>query len=102
MSDAKHTPGPWRTNTTGYVYCCVGDGTTAERVILVANVGAYRDKELLRVNKDRWDADARLIAAAPELLDCVKAALNMIDGDGLPPNWDLLRAALAKAGASDE
>lgn len=36
-------------------------------------------------------------AAAPELLECVKAALNMIDGDGLPPNWDMLRAAIAKA-----
>jgi hypothetical protein len=41
------------------------------------------------------EADARLIAAAPDLLACVEAALNMVDGDGTPPDWDYLRSVLA-------
>jgi hypothetical protein len=39
----------------------------------------------------------RLAAAAPLLQIAVEAALNMVDGDGAPPRWDMLRAALAKA-----
>lgn len=35
---------------------------------------------------------ARRIA---ELEAAVRAALNMIDGDGAPPNWDWLRSVLA-------
>ena len=29
--------------------------------------------------------------------EACRAALNMIDGDGLPPSWDFLRATIAKA-----
>jgi hypothetical protein len=48
------------------------------------------------------DANARLITAAPELYAAVMAALNMVDGDGTPPDWDMLRAAAKKArGESD-
>jgi hypothetical protein len=36
----------------------------------------------------------RLAAAAPLLQVAVEAALNMVDGDGAPPRWDMLRAAL--------
>jgi hypothetical protein len=36
----------------------------------------------------------RLAAAAPLLQIAVEAALNMVDGDGAPPRWDMLRAAL--------
>jgi hypothetical protein len=36
----------------------------------------------------------RLAAAAPLLQVAVAAALNMVDGDGAPPPWDMLRAAL--------
>jgi hypothetical protein len=39
-----------------------------------------------------------------EAVDGIDAALNMVNGDGLPPNWDWLRqikaAFLAKHGAS--
>ena len=30
-----------------------------------------------------------------DLLACVRAALNMVDGDGAPPDWDFLRRTLA-------
>ena len=46
------------------------------------------------------DANARLIAAAPELLAVARKALDAWTGDGPPIDLDELRAAIAKAGAA--
>lgn len=60
---AKMTPGEWSVagKTTGYISCS-GDPKTVGYVH-IATVGAYQDKELLRFNRDRWDADAAGIVA---------------------------------------
>jgi hypothetical protein len=55
-----HTPGPWR------VIASVG--IVAAEDCHVCHVGDFADKALLPFNKDRWLADARLIAGAPDLL----------------------------------
>lgn len=51
-------------------------------------------------NGKLWRLDAPLIVRAvnglPEAIAALEAALNMVDGDGLPPNWDNIRAALTK------
>ena len=39
----------------------------------------------------------RLRAVNADLLAALKAALEMVDGIGAPPNWDWLRAVVAKA-----
>ena len=39
----------------------------------------------------------RLRAVNADLLAALKAALEMVDGTGAPPNWDRLRAVVAKA-----
>jgi hypothetical protein len=62
---SKHTPGPWKSNKIGYIY---------GHDVVVAVVGTYGAKDMLEFCKDRWDADTRLIAAAPELLDECEAA----------------------------
>lgn len=69
MSESRHTPGPWRTNKSGYVYGpdCV-----------VARCGDFSAKDLIEFSGDRWNADARLISAAPELLDGCNAILGLI------------------------
>lgn len=41
--------------------------------------------------------DARLIAAAPELLEACKATLAILDADKSPWDYGFLRAAIAKA-----
>lgn len=73
----NHTPGPWwHAATYGDLYAA----------------GAY-DRELTRpISK----ADARLIAAAPELLACV---LDVLDADGNldAMDFDRYRAAIKKA-----
>ncbi len=89
------SPGPWslmersaewlvtdcRGNTGGYA---------------VAAVPKYEDCTLERV-----EANARLIAAAPELLEALKAAEKIIVNAGLRPvchkEWEQINAALSRA-----
>ena len=67
---SKHTPGPW----------CVRDLPTAQRYIGPSYDGGAPSVAfvLARVNvpDERLDADARLIAAAPELLEALQAMLR--------------------------
>jgi len=79
---SAHTPGPWRVDAT-----CGGLAIESERH---GNIGLVN---LARASK----ADARLIAAAPELLDVARKALVAWTGDGPPIDLDELRAAIAKA-----
>ena len=83
----KHTPGPWltaATNRIGYIYIQDSDGV------------AITDPSPLKI------ADARLIAAAPELLAALRhlledaVALNMGESDRSGVLVEA-RAAIAKA-----
>lgn len=70
----SHTPGPWKVKSDYNVFGVGGR--------LVANSGGHsgsvRPEEIHEENK----ANARLIAAAPELLEACKALLLALDGDG--------------------
>ena len=57
----KHTPGPWQVRGIGADAWAVYDRFTVRRVALVGS---------------RREPDARLIAAAPTLLEAVKAAVD--------------------------
>ena len=84
MSEAqKHTPGPWHVAGQGD-----DKGNLPIKACAITIAG---------VNGQGTLADARLIAAAPDLLAACEAALNMVDGDGHPPAWDKLRAAIRRA-----
>jgi hypothetical protein len=78
------TPGPWRVRASphGKRYACVQLG---------------RDKDYTTLELE--PADARLIAAAPELLEACKDALRDLIADGHEHYRvvDTLRAAIAKA-----
>ena len=79
MTDTRHTPGPWRIGDAGFtVFGPPKPGALAETIAPV---------------KSR--ANARLIAAAPDLLAALQAALPI----GGPHRWwhDDARAAIAKA-----
>jgi hypothetical protein len=78
MSAAKHTPGPWETG--GRIV--VGDG------MVVADCG------------EGAESNARLIAAAPELLDALSAIVARWDFDALedtPPTIVKARQVIDKA-----
>lgn len=91
---AKHTPGPWEFNP---VY------DKMRNCLVVDNA-----KGNIQVRTDNITADARLIAAAPELLALAKEALAQLEKMDFTcsANWNgslktnialLLNAAIAKA-----
>lgn len=113
MSAAKHTPGPWSLHahmggehTTdcsedhGFIAhtCHIGAGD-----ILLAEVEAYRytsgeSSGFARVSDfDECRANARLIAAAPELLEALKAARDDLRVAGFDATVSMLDEAIAKA-----
>ena len=71
MSKTKHTPGPWRVQATGHSF--VVEAHTHTEVISVDENG----------NPCRWseynEANARLIAAAPELLEVLRLMVAMAE-----------------------
>lgn len=96
---SKHTPGPWRATSGGRVIAQDGEWR-----LQVCKVGAFDDPEMLRHSKSRWEADARLIAAAPELLAALDYALAVADeGLRLGPEWrEKTRAVIVKAKGETE
>lgn len=94
-----HTPGPWKISpldgrTCGPSRLLVCDGTEVPQLQAVA---------IVTLRTGETDANARLIAAAPELLRALKDALVEIEtnGDSIGAVVDVLesqgRAAIAKA-----
>lgn len=81
-----HTPGPWEVS--------MGEDVRAENGRWVAKMysqGSISDAARIVAESE---ANARLIAAAPELLAALK---GMLDPDGYTPVLAIARAAIAKA-----
>ncbi len=104
MSETKHTPGPWRA-------LCLSKYTRVMRdrqpmpdetgSVQICHIAGPGDNDLRPFNEDRWEADARLIAAAPELLEALQAVVRIADRKTV--EFDKARAAIAKAtGAAKE
>lgn len=88
---SEHTPGPWIADTSrqhsGHARV---DGT--EKLICSVGNGESPD-----VAFGEWSANARLIAAAPDLLEIVKRAQAVISTE-IYPNWHAsASAAIDKA-----
>jgi hypothetical protein len=90
---AQHTPGPWRTDDH-YHGAILGDGNQVAMATMNGCLPA-----------ETRDANARLIAAAPELLEALQQALFSLGHTGANhdldnmhrPAWEMIRAAIAKA-----
>ena len=85
----QHTPGPWKVKAHS-------TAVLAGRKQICSNVNAASN---LPVNmKDELEiahANARLIAAAPDLLNALKVLADVAERKGIP--CDAARAAIAKA-----
>jgi hypothetical protein len=95
---AKHTPGPWE-----ILEHCWSDASirsTDDYVVCSLNIRHVATEATQAMCEDRMDADARLIAAAPELLEALKIIAS---GGSEQFNWsmtkaeELARTAIAKA-----
>lgn len=75
------TPGPWRGyKNSGYVY-----GPD----VVVAKCGEFKDKELLRFNKERWGNDTAYIAAAsPSAILAILAELEALRNPKPSKYWE--------------
>ncbi len=88
----KHTPGPWvavaRTNS--HVEIEAPDH---------AGYSAYSAKKIATLSANNFEANARLIAAAPDLLEALEKLACLGNGDqyGNSEGNMIARAAIAKA-----
>lgn len=93
MSEAKHTPGPWNVEV---VKTSIGSCFKVMPIHACLYADNLYEHNRLDLEWQTKEADAALIAAAPDLL----AALESIENDdGRIPKeiWDLRNAAIAKA-----
>lgn len=101
-----HTPGPWVVDRSA-------DGRTGTRITTAGPMfeGATLPMEVARITKSRgpagdYMANARLIAAAPQLLAALEALVARCDGaEGVRPdghNMDTISAHAAIAAATGE
>ena len=96
---SKHTPGPWTLkkdrSPNGYPHGISAiDPTDELKFEVCAIFGQYND----RVATPMSAANARLIAAAPDLLEACEALIEGMDALGIKgPYLDLARSAVAKA-----
>ena len=88
MNISKHTPGPWSIWPDTNSRLQVGPSTN------------YSVAEMCITPLDGQEANARLIAAAPDLLSALNAMLThmgMDEDEWNKPTFDQARAAIAKA-----
>lgn len=104
MSETKHTPGPWHIHEDGMKFSReiypvnYGGKENTERCVLIARVSGWKGG--FNTAKEA-EANARLIAAAPELLEALQAVVRIADRKTV--EFDKARAAIAKAtGAAKE
>ena len=91
MSEVKHTPGPWRYEPQN------GSPTTGQHMISGSKPGYLA--EVRDCGSGDVVANAHLIAAAPDMLEALKAALSLIE-IAIPFDGEvnrMVRNAIAKA-----
>lgn len=92
---SKHTPGPWTVEVmeNGYGYSIVARNKQNKILRVIGPVAA--NGAGIKGCSSKAKADARLIAASPELLEALKAVVSVTDR--ATHEFDLARAAIAKA-----
>ncbi len=95
---AKHTPGSWEVHPEitekrmGYIRIVAGDKRVADIFPFVARGG---------IRLETAEANARLIAAAPDLLEALQQAINYTQTGGAEDTDWLTNAVDAIAGAKE-
>ena len=97
----NHTPGPWAKDYNGSVghikSLWEGHGFINEKYRKTPTVARY-DVLSIEMSKDEQEANARLIAASPDLLDALELILSAEDrGFGMDYVKGCARAVIEKA-----
>lgn len=107
MSEATHTPGPWLRASDGTMVYALDENSEVNR-FAVQMSGGYtiytrrqRDAALNRTSQSELVANARLIAAAPDLLEAGQVVLSVFGNMTAPQHvidaLNNLATAIAKA-----
>ena len=100
MADVKHTPGPWTVTADGAGWYIEA---TPERGHSLAFIASPEFQEEPDTSASEAEANASLIAAAPDLLEALQWLVDILpdpdlDNDELQRTWTRrARAAIAKA-----
>lgn len=105
MSEAKHTPGPWTVERLSSEYGSyrIGPAWKRHRAMLIpVAIDKRVDRSHGAMEHGEHDANARVIAAAPDLLEAAKGLLACLADDERDATHgtqahESLRAAIAKA-----
>ena len=91
-TDFSHNPGPWRVEESIGGEGWISSDDPGDGGDIVCN-SPYTDEEK---SLKRWEANARLIAAAPDLLEALQRVADDYEAAGVQVA-DWIRAAIAKA-----
>lgn len=92
--NAKHTPGPWLLiDATDDEIAITTDARMADDIVPIVEVQIGWDEPL----ESEQRANARLIAAAPDLLEACQGLLDALPSATTHPAIKAARAAIAKA-----
>ena len=93
---SQYTPGPWRIQRDDQIVILNAD----ESIAMLFRDGDVHYNDLLAPEDDACEANARLIAAAPDLLEAIQALVKEFEKEAMPGIYAglaLARAAIAKA-----
>lgn len=102
MTDA-HTPGPWVVDAT-----YLSEVQTADNLSIASCWHKHADGAEITVtgvlpcDLAESAANARLIAAAPDLLEACRAGLYVAEAEGANATAAIIRAAIAKATTTEQ
>lgn len=75
----SHTPGPWKVDEDGFVWGYLPGSHMKEPRFLIAQVRGWGYMQYMQGGEQIHAANARLIAAAPELFEALNEALINIE-----------------------
>ena len=104
MDTPKHTPGPWRPVIDSDFTPGIDADDIGESIVVIGPSDVSTDLGIWGRCREEAEANAHLIAAAPDLLEALQT-LNLVIGltpiagnkDALQEACDIARAAIAKA-----
>ena len=88
---AAPTPGPWTHHADNSIRVCNGAHDSSDGCRSIA------EAEIIGVERSEAVANAKLIAAAPDLLEACEQALIVLEVHGIEQSTPYLRDAIAKA-----
>lgn len=75
----SHTPGPWKVDEDGFVWGYLPGSHMKEPRFLIAQVRGWGYMQYMQDGEQIHAANARLIAAAPELYEMLSEVLSSIE-----------------------